>query len=387
MDITSELIGRAEELKPVFAARAAATEANRAPLDETIADLCDAGFLQILTPKRYGGHELNIDSLVNVARVVASGCPSTGWVLAFYIGHNWFHAVFPEKSQDEVFADRPYQRTAAQIAPTSKAVRVPGGYEVSGQQSWSSGASHADYVMFTSVYAEEGRDPELLLCCIPRDDVEFVDNWFIAGMQGTGSCDVKVEQAFVPEHHIVPFQSFMDGTHFGAKIHSGALYRMPAAAIVFFEAMSVLAGILRGTVEHFQTMTETRISTYTGAGVATKPATQMRLARGLAAASAVDDMVDAVGAHVIRINDTNGLTLTDRAGIRMRAAMVNQMSSDAVNDIMRGAGGNSFRDSSALQRFFRDSNVLRTHAAMEFESSSEMYGRVMLGLDPGTPVL
>jgi 3-hydroxy-9,10-secoandrosta-1,3,5(10)-triene-9,17-dione monooxygenase len=349
--------------------------------------VCDAGFLQILTPKRYGGHQLNIDTLVDVARIISSACPSTGWVTAFYIGHNWFHSVFDRKSQDEVFGNRPYQRTAAQFAPTSTAVRVSGGYEISGRQSWSSGASHADYVMFTSVFAHEGHDPELLLCCVPRSDVELVDNWFIAGMQGTGSCDVTVDKAFVPDYHVVPLKDFMDGTHPGAKVHRALLYRMPAAAIVFFEAMSVLAGIMRGTVDHFQKMNEARISTYTGAGVAAKPAAQMRLARGLASADAIDDMIDAMTARVIRKNSTARLTLTDRAEIRMRAALVNQMSSDAVNDIMHGAGGNSFRESSALQRFFRDSNVLRTHAAIEYESSCEMYGRVVLGLDPGTPVL
>ena len=101
MDLSSELIGRAHELKPVFVERASAAESNRAPLDETIADLDDAGFLQILTPKHYGGHELNIDILVAVSRIIASACPSTGWVTAFYIGHNWFHSVFPKKSQDE----------------------------------------------------------------------------------------------------------------------------------------------------------------------------------------------------------------------------------------------------------------------------------------------
>jgi 3-hydroxy-9,10-secoandrosta-1,3,5(10)-triene-9,17-dione monooxygenase len=383
VDIRSELIGRAHELKPVFAARAEKTEANRAPLDETIADVCDAGFLQILTPKCYGGHELHIDTLVDVARIISSGCPSTGWVTAFYIGHNWFHSVFDKKSQDEVFGDRPYQRTAAQIAPTSKAVRVTGGYEISGQQSWSSGAAHADYVMFTSVLAEDGEEPGMLLCCVPRRDVELIDNWFVAGMQGTGSCDVKVDNVFVPDYHVVRFESFMDGTHPGGSVHGNSMYRMSAAAIVFFEGMSVLAGILRGTVEHFQQMNAVRISTYTGAGVATKPAAQMRLARGLAAASAVDDMTDAITSRVIAKNNNGGLTLK----IRMRAAMINQMSSNAVNDIMHGAGGNSFRNSSALQRFFRDSNVLRTHGAVEYESSCEMYGRVALGMDPGTPVL
>lgn len=88
MDLANELIGRARELKPVIAARAAAAELNRAPLDETIADLDDAGFLQMLTPKRYGGYELHIDTLVAVSRIISSACASTGWVTAFYIGHN-----------------------------------------------------------------------------------------------------------------------------------------------------------------------------------------------------------------------------------------------------------------------------------------------------------
>ena len=240
MDIAAELIGRARELKPVFASRAEATEANRAPLDETIADLQDAEFLQILTPKYYGGHELHIDTLVSVSRTIASACPSTAWVCAFYIGHNWFHSVFPKKSQDEVFAERPWQMSAAQIAPNAQAVKVKGGYEVTGQQSWSSGSTHSTYVIFTAVHARDDAEPELLLLCIPREDVELIDNWYIAGLRGSGSGDVKVEKVFVPEHHVVSFQSFLDGTHPGASLYDNPLYKMPAAAIIFFEGMSVV---------------------------------------------------------------------------------------------------------------------------------------------------
>ena len=242
-------------------------------------------------------------------------------------------------------------------------------------------------MFFTAVHAVDDAEPELLLFCIPRDEVELIDNWYIAGMCGTGSCDVRVENVFVPDHHMVPFRSFLDGTHFGASLYDSPLYTMPAAAIIFFEGMSVLSGILRGAVENFQEITETRIATYTGSGVATKPTSQMRLARGRATADAIDDMLDTLTARTIEKSRGDGLTLQDRAEIRMRTGLINQMSSDAVNDIAHGAGGNAFRDGVALQRFFRDANVLRTHAAMDFEAASETYGRVLLGLDPGTPVL
>ena len=191
----------------------------------------------------------------------------------------------------------------------------------------------------------------------------------------------------MPDDHLVTFKSFLDGTHPVATLYDNALYRLPAAGIIFFEAMSVVSGILRGAVENFQKITETRVATYTGNGVATKPSMHMRLARGRANADALDDMIDAITARTIATASGAGITLQDRADIRMRCALINKMSSDAVNDIMHGAGGNAFRDDVPLQRFFRDSNVLRTHGAMDFESSSEMYGRVLLGLDPGTPVL
>ena len=66
MDLASELIGRAHELKPVIAARALATEHKRSLPDETVKDLCDAGLMQMLTPKRFGGHELHIDTMAEV---------------------------------------------------------------------------------------------------------------------------------------------------------------------------------------------------------------------------------------------------------------------------------------------------------------------------------
>src|SRR5882762_8073679 len=132
MDVKQELIGRARELQPVIAARAAVTEGNRAPLDETIQELCRADLFQILTPKRFGGHELHIDTMVDVVRIIASACPSTGWVTSFYIGHNWLHSVFPERFQEEAFADKCFQLSSGHIAPNAKAIRVAGGHELSG---------------------------------------------------------------------------------------------------------------------------------------------------------------------------------------------------------------------------------------------------------------
>ena len=385
MELKEELIGRARELRPMIAASAAATEKNRGPLDENIAALRDAEIFSILSPKRYGGHELHVDSMVGVVREIAAACPSTGWVTAFYIGHNWFHSVFPQASQDEVFADQPYTLMSGQIAPTMTAERVTGGYELSGQQSWSSGISHAEWVLFNGLVSDAQEPPRLFL--VPRHQVEVIDTWYIAGMCGTGSRDVAVDKVFVPEHHTLPFLSFMDGSHEGASVHKGPLYALPGPAVLYFEVMPVMAGILRGAAENFVDMTQARITSYTGSGAATQPSAQMRAGRALATTEAVDDMINAAAARVVARDGTQQMTVNERAAVRMRASLVTKTARDTVNDIALGAGGKSFLNDSPIQRYFRDINVLSTHAAFEYEPTTELYGRLALGMDPGSPVV
>jgi 3-hydroxy-9,10-secoandrosta-1,3,5(10)-triene-9,17-dione monooxygenase len=382
MDLKQELIGRARELQPVIAARAAATEDNRAPLDETIRDLCDADLIQILTPKRYGGHELHVDTMVEVVRIIAAACPSTGWVSSFYIGHNWLHSIFPEKFQKEAFAERPYVLSSGHIAPNARAVPVAGGYELSGRQAWSSGVVHADWVFFAGMVLADGQPPIPKMFGVPRSQVEVIDTWYIAGMQGTGSLDVQVEKVFVPEHRVVAVPALLDGTHPGGKVHANPLYALPVISVLAFEALSVLAGALRGATTVFGTITRERKSSYTGASVAQKPAAQMRMGRAMAAADAVDAIVDNSVSKIMRLAPGERLSFEENAAMRASDAFVTQVCADTVNDLMQGAGTNAFRSESPLQRFFRDINVVRSHALMDIEPASELYGKLLLGLPP-----
>jgi 3-hydroxy-9,10-secoandrosta-1,3,5(10)-triene-9,17-dione monooxygenase len=385
MNIADELIGRARELQPVIAARAEATALNRAPLDETIKDLCDAGFFRMMSPKRFGGYELHVDTLTEVCRLIAAACPSTGWVTSFYIGHNWLHAVFPEKSQEEVFAAGPYALSSGQVAPTAKGVRVPGGFEISGRQGWSSGVAHADWVFFTGIVSAEGEEPHPYMFCVPRAQVEVIDTWHIAGMQGTGSRDVAVEKLFVPEHHAVSFVQLMDGSHPGGKIHANPLYKLPVTTALSFEVMPVVAGALRGAADAFVKIISNRVQSYTGQSYAEKPAAQMRAGRAYALADALDSLTRDAARTVVAID--RPLEPVERAELRMRSSYMTYMACEGVNDIIHGAGADSFRDASPLQRYFRDLNVLRTHGGLDVEPTSELYGKVKMGVDIGRIML
>ena len=71
MTSSSELIGRAHDLLPTLKARAAETESLRRPHDDTIRDLIDAGIVQMLVPKRWGGAESDLKTVYEVVDVLA----------------------------------------------------------------------------------------------------------------------------------------------------------------------------------------------------------------------------------------------------------------------------------------------------------------------------
>src|SRR2546429_3611534 len=83
----TELLARAEALRPFLRERQAATERAGRLLDETHAAFVDAGFYRTIQPRRFGGYEFGLRDFVRVMSEVSRGCPSSGWVLALTAGH------------------------------------------------------------------------------------------------------------------------------------------------------------------------------------------------------------------------------------------------------------------------------------------------------------
>src|SRR5260370_14040126 len=81
------LVARAEAMIPVLRERAAKGEADRKIPDETIADFKNAGFFDILKPKRWGGFEMEPNVFFKVQIAVAERCMSIAWLLGVLAGH------------------------------------------------------------------------------------------------------------------------------------------------------------------------------------------------------------------------------------------------------------------------------------------------------------
>lgn len=128
---TAELVARAEALRPLLAANAADGERDRRVAEESIRALTDAGLFKLAVPKRYGGYETSLRTLLEVSAAVAEADGGTSWVLTLINGSAWLAGLFSGRAQDEVFGADPEAKVSGVISPTAETREVPGGWRSS----------------------------------------------------------------------------------------------------------------------------------------------------------------------------------------------------------------------------------------------------------------
>jgi alkylation response protein AidB-like acyl-CoA dehydrogenase len=72
--------------------------------------------------------------------------------------------------------------------------------------------------------------------------------------------------------------------------------------------------------------------------------------------------------------------------MRLVVAQVVRTCRDAVTQLMEASGASAHLRSNPLQRIHRDVNTLSCHTVFDLEMGAENYGRLLLGMEPATPV-
>lgn len=378
------LIERARTLANKVAAHAEEIDASDRLPDWLVAELRASGLVETLVPQCYGGHELGLDTMIEIVLPFAAACPSVGWVVAFYIGHNWLHCLVPEKMQRELYADTRCVLSAGAMTPLFKLRPVEGGYIANGRGPWASGLPHADWSMNAGfVEGREAAGPVTFF--VPRQDYRLVENWSVTAMRATGSHDVAVEEKFVPEHRIISTMEMMRGGTPGSKLHSNRMYALPVWPVTLCYVLPVLVGALRGAADAYVGLAKKRTLNFVNMSAANQSAALagsqsalMRVGRGQAAASLAEGMLRDFVARVIEPDAP--MEPKHRIAFRTQAALIGEFCQSTINKLMSGAGASAFRENSPLQRYFRDVNMLANHAALDTEPATEAYGKVVQGL-------
>ena len=213
------LCSRARALIPVLRARALETAKLGQLPPATIDDFQQAGFFRIMQPKRYGGYELPPHAFFEVQMLLAEGCMSSAWVLGVVAIHNWQLGMFDARAQQDVWGKDSSILISSSYMPVGKVKHVDGGYRLSGRWGFSSGSKHCEWVFLGAVIPpkSEGDAPDYRTFLVPRSDYKIIDNWDVSGLEGTGSHDIVVEDAWVPEHRTHRAMDGFTGNNPGCK--------------------------------------------------------------------------------------------------------------------------------------------------------------------------
>ncbi len=383
-----ELIERISALAPLLEAHARQAEAERKPVDEVMRAIEATGAYRYFVPKKYGGFEFSLVGFMDIGMALGEGCVSTGWVVTFCMEHNWLLGLYNQAAQDDIFGKQPYIIAPGALAPKGRAVPVEGGYRVTGRWEWGTGVMHADWVMVGALTpAESSGDIELCMFIVPRSEARVIDTWQTAGMVGTGSNDIALDDVFVPAHRRQNIADMRAGFSPGAQFHQSATYRMPMLPVLGLTAAAPAVGGARKAVALFQERLSQRAVYGTTTKQAEKPMSHVRLGMLRERIASLESKLKATAREVMRWGESGEpCPELDRAQLRMHIASVVRESRDIVRDAMEASGAHAHFLDNPLQRIHRDVHTLSCHTVFDLDLAAEQYGRLLLGLPANAPV-
>ncbi len=386
-DGAGAILAAARAMRPALRERAAAAEAGRRLPAETHRAFLEAGFYRTMQPGGFGGLELPFGIQTEMAIELARACPSSAWVAALIACHGWLLGMMPGEVQEEVWGSAPETCVATSFHGIGvSAVRGDGGYRISGRWPFSSGVDYCGWAMLVAPLPGADAPPAetprggLHYMVVPLADCRILDTWHATGLAGTGSNDIVVADAFVPDHRIAPMQALCRGEGPGRAVNPGYLYRLPQMAVFSFNLVGVAIGAAEGAIEHLTTSLRPT-SSATGAPLAGQQSIQLRIAESMAEIDAARALVDRNRREIVAWGEAGAIpAVEERVRYRRDNAFAAMACCRAVERVLPIGGGRGLAAGDPVNRAWRDANAVARHIALTWDIAGAVQGAVALGL-------
>ena len=222
----ADLIDIARSLEPLIREHAEVLEEGRVP-PPLVEALYDAGVFKAMLPREVGGLEVEPVEWLRMIEEFARINASVGWMAFIQSGVG---LTFLDPERFERFRVRGGGRLILAMnlgRMGGKAVRVEGGYRISGRWPFASGSPFATWLGGLSAVCDQdgapvldaSGQPQRLLAIWPADQAKLIDTWDGLGLRGTGSGDFEISGLFVPQEQVNP-------GFYSAPVYDRALFRM-----------------------------------------------------------------------------------------------------------------------------------------------------------------
>ena len=376
------------DLLPTLRDRADEAERLRVIPEASIKELEETGFFKLLQPRRFDGHEADPITFYTAVRDIASACGSTGWVSSVVGVHPWQVALFADEAQQAVWGEDTNTRLSSSYAPTGKARVTDGGYTLSGKWSFSSGCDHCAWVLLGGlVFDADGNVIDFKTFMVPREKYTIIDVWHMVGLSGTGSNDILVEDAFIPEAFTLSMGETGQCRGPGQEHNTADLYKLPFHSIFTGTITTPIIGMAMGAyAEHVEMQQARSRAAYLGEKASKDPFAMVRIGR---ASSEIDAAWALLVANIREeqeyVAKGERIPLRTRLKVRRDQVLGSQRAIDAIDELFEASGGRALAQGTYLQRAWRDAHAGRVHAANDPERALQMFGAHEFGhkVDPG----
>jgi alkylation response protein AidB-like acyl-CoA dehydrogenase len=379
----TKLMEAARALRPRILAERERIEAARRLPEDLTQELARAGFFRIYLPAAYGGLDLTPMAATEVFEELARADASVAWCV--WNGNTyWTTARWPKEVVQAIFANLD-TILANSTRPSGRAEVVEGGYRVSGRWSLVSGCQFSAWFILMCIVHEDGKPrllpsggPEFRFMLCPAADCNIVDTWTVAGLRGTGSHDVVVQDRFVP----APYASF----HTDPLVLTDPRYKLPLSSRISPGLGAMALGIARSAIEALIELAGGKRQERTSQPLSEDRGAQTRLSQAEALVCSARlflfDTVERVWHDVLAGREA---TVEARAQGRLASWHAVTSACQAVDLVYLTGGATSLYATCPIERAFRDVHAITQHIGVQ-PRILETTGRVLFGLEPDVPI-
>ena len=366
-----------EELRPTIEQhRDEADRLGRLP-DQLVAQLREAGAFRLYLPHELGGAELSLRATLELLEGLGRIDGATAWTV-WNLNMGLVAAMLPPSGVAKLGPD-PLMANS-----TSPGTAIPDGdgYRLSGEWKIVSGAHAAEWFWLNSIVMRDGEmsivdgQPELRLCCVPREQVEMRDTWSVNGMRGSDSNTVVVADVTVDADLtcLLTAPSRLDRMP----------YRVGPLSLVFPGGAAALAGVAQAAVDEVIALAHVKRTPH-GEPLSSDIRLQEAIGRASAQIRGARLSLFGIAGELDRMAEAREpITDSERAALRGTTTHTMEVARTVLTSMYEAGSSNPLYTDSRLGRLFRDGHAAAQHRNLSTEAYP-LIGRVLLGLPTGEP--
>ena len=389
--ITTSAPERARALQPLLDQHGPEMDRRGEVTPEVVDALVQADMLRLLLPKSIGGQEMQLVEYAKTIEALGYADASVAWFInQSNVSSSTSAAAMPTETAREVFGPPSVGLAWGARHSRSKAIKVPGGYRVTGSWSFASGGRHTTWLGCHSaiqnpdgtphtrgpiIEGKGGRADDRSFVFL-RSEAKIIDDWQVLGLRATGSDSYSVEDLFIPEDQAL-------------RIEKGLFEGREPLYSSGFNWVTTMAAVPLGTARRAVDEAKALIAERTG-GIPPQPLGNLPHVResiaeaetryGAARAflySAANDFWAELEGGTPAVETKGRLALANVNAFRMAAEVTR-----ALFDLI---GANVIFEGEPLERLARDALTLNQHMIIA-RPALATYGAMMLGHEHPSPL-